>query len=409
MSKVVIVGAGQAGGRVAVTLRSQGFDGEILLLGEESHPPYKRPPLSKTVLQGKSQVEDGYLLPVEAYAEKQIDLRLNCRVEKLETSESRVYFGDGMAETFDHLVLATGGIPRNLNVPGSELKHIFLLRTAQDAERIRAHLDEGKRVVIIGGGFIGLEVAASARQLGCEVTVLEALDRLLSRSLPEQVAEAVVKVHEVEGVTVKTGMDIVGFGGDGGVSEVKLEGQQSLPADLVVIGIGITPATELAEAVGIKCENGILTDEYGQTSIPDVYAVGDCARALLPRYAENIRLESFQNADQQAANVVASIMGDKRPYNPVPFIWSDQYKRILQTAGFPAKGEQHIQRGTLEDENMVLFSLKDGKLIGVTGWGKGALIAKDVRFSQMLMEKGKSVTAEQLANPDIAIKDLLNA
>lgn len=406
MSRTIIVGAGQAGGRCAMTLRTREYDGEILLIGEESRPPYRRPPLSKTVLLGQNAVEDGYLRPLKDYAANGIDMRLEHRVVEVDVDRQAVRFERAASEHFDNLVFATGAAPRLLAVAGHELERVFALRTADDAGSIKAQLQPDRRIVIVGGGFIGLEVAASARQLGCRVTVLEAQERILGRSVPPQAAEAVAEVHRNEGVDIRTGVSIEKIEGRKGVEGVVLAGGECLEADAVVVGIGIVPNIRLAGEAGVETADGIITDEFGRTSVDNVYAAGDCACGYLPRYGRHIRMESFQNADQQGMNTAATIAGRPAGYDPVPFVWSDQYQRVLQTAGFPAAGNRCVQRGSVEEENMVVFSLEDDRLVGVTGWGKGMLIAKDIRFTQRLLQNGVHPHPEQLADPGVAVKDL---
>lgn len=406
MPAAIIVGAGQAGGRCAMTLRSKGYEGSILLVGAESRPPYRRPPLSKTVLLGENTVEDGYLRPVTGYAENAIDLRLEQRVVEVDADKQSVTFEDGETAGFEHLVLATGAVPRDLPLPGRDLDRVFLLRTAEDAEVIRKELGAGRRIVIVGGGFIGLEVAASARRLGCRVTVLEAQERILSRSVPSEAAGAVARVHRDEGVDIRSGAAIEAFEGDAGVESVVLAGGKRIEADAVVIGVGIVPETRLASDAGVEVSDGILTDELGRTSVRNVYAAGDCARCHLPRYGRRIRLESFQNADQQGMNTAATIAGQPAGYDPVPFVWSDQYERVLQTVGFPAEGSVHVQRGSLETENMLLFSLAGDRLVGLTGWGKGRLIARDVRAAQKMIQEDARLAIDRIADPDVPVKEL---
>lgn len=406
MSRTIIVGAGQAGGRCATTLRTKEYDGEIVLVGEESRPPYRRPPLSKTVLLGENTVEDGYLRPLEDYAANGIDIRLERRVVEVDLSGRSVRYDSGGSESFDHLVLATGAIPRALPVPGADLARVFLLRTADDAASIKEQLLPERRIVIVGGGFIGLEVAASARQLGSHVTVLEAQEEILGRSVPKPAAEAVARVHRDEGVDIRTGVSIERIDGRGGVEGVLLAGGERVDADAVVVGIGILPNVALARDAGLETGDGIVADQFGRTGVENVYAAGDCACSYLPRYGRHVRMESFQNADQQGMNTAATIAGSPTGYDPVPFVWSDQYQRVLQTAGFPALGDRHVQRGSVEEENMVLFSLEDDRLVGVTGWGRGMLIARDIRFTQRLIQNGVHPAADRLADPDVPLKDL---
>lgn len=403
----MIIGGGQAGGRCAITLRSRGYEGEILLIGAEPRPPYRRPPLSKTVLTGENTVEDGYFRSLAEYADNGIELRLEQCVQEVDAEKRLIRCGDGDREEFDHLVFATGATPRALPLPGHDLDGVFLLRTAGDALSIKKQLLPERRIVIIGGGFIGLEVASSSRQLGCRVTVLEAQDRILSRSVPADAALAVAQVHGDEGVEIRTGVRIEQFQGRDRVEGVALSGGESIEADAVVVGIGIAPETALAAKAGIAVSDGITTDEFGRTSSDNIHAAGDCASCYLPRYQRHVRLESFQNADQQGMNTAATIAGPPAGYDPVPFVWSDQYQRVLQTAGFPGDGDRHVQRGSVEDQNLVLFSFTGERFIGVTGWGQGRLIAKDIRFSQSLMQKGVNPDPDQLADPEVAVKDLV--
>lgn len=407
MSRVIIIGGGQAGGRCAMTLRTKGFEGEILLFGDEPRPPYRRPPLSKTVLLGENTVEDGYFRPLAEYADNGVEVRLESHVEELDIDGQRVQCRGGDSMAFDHLVLATGATPRALTLPGHDLERVFLLRTAGDALAIKEQLVPAGRVVIVGGGFIGLEVASSARQLGCRVTVLEAQDRILSRSVPEDAARAVAAVHGEEGVEIRTGVRIESFEGRDRVTGVALAGGEIIEADAVVVGIGIVPNTALASGAGIAVSDGITVDELGRTAVENIYAAGDCASCYLPRYRRHVRLESFQNADQQGANTAATIAGQPAGYDPVPFVWSDQYQRVLQTAGFPGEGDRHVQRGSVAEQNLVLFSFAGDRFVGVTGWGQGREIAKDIRFSQALMQKGVNPDPEQLADPGVAVKDLI--
>ncbi len=409
MEHVVIVGAGQAGGRTARALREQGFDGEITLVGEEKLLPYERPPLSKAVLKGEVELKDIMLADEDAYRQHNIAFIGGRRAEVLDTAARSLQLDDGSSLNYDHLVLTTGGVAKSLPIPGGDLPGVHLLRTADHAEALGNYLKPDARIAVVGGGFIGLEVAASARSKGCSVTVLEGFERILARSLPEQTAQDVASVHAQNGVEIITNVRISSFRGESHVEAVVFQDGSELPVDAVVVGIGIAPETGLAEAAGLAVDNGIVTDEFGRTSQEGIYAAGDCASAFIPRYGRHVRLESYQNANLQPANLARSIRGDQRVYNPVPWLWSDQYDWNLQTAGFPNEFDTVVARGSVADGAVVYFSLKDGVLRGVAGLGQGAAIARDVRFSQMMMEKGISPSAEQLADPSAALKDLLKA
>lgn len=407
MTGVVIIGAGQAGGRAALALRDGGYDAPVTLIGAEPLPPYERPPLSKAVLTGAKQVEEGLLASPETYAEKDISLRSGTRVQSIDADAQALVLEDGSTLAYDKLILATGAQPRALNLPGSTLTGVHLMRDAADARAIREGITAGGPVVIIGGGFIGLEVAASARAMGAQVTVLEAQPRLLQRSLPAPAAAAIAQLHQSRGVEIRTGVQLEGFAGNGRVSAVQLADGSELPAAVVVVGIGITPDCDLAADAGLEVEDGILTDEFCRASHKNIYAIGDCAKARLPRYGRTIRLESYQNADQQAAVAAAHILGQGTAYDPVPWLWSEQFDWMLQTAGFPNEAEEIVLRDMGDDKAKYFFGLKENRLSSIAALGPGASVAKDVRIAQMMIEKGLSPAPEALADPDQSLKKLM--
>lgn len=408
VQSVLVVGAGQSGGRVAALLRQEGFEGDIRIVGAEAHPPYERPPLSKAVLKGEKDADHCFLFEEGFYAENRIDLTMGVSVTDIDPDGKTVALSSGDSVGFDALVLATGGVVKRLPLPGGDLPGVHVVRTLEDSAELGAELGPGKRVAVIGGGFIGLETAASARQLGCDVTVLEGASRILGRSVPQEVADAVQRLHAERGVEIVLNARISGFGAaEGRVSSVQFQDGSELPVDSVVIGIGIAPGVDLAEAAGIPCDNGILVDEFGATQVDGIYACGDCARGTNPHYGEAIRLESWQNADMQARAVARSICGKPEAYAPVPWLWSDQYDWTLQTAGLPHRYDTVVSRGSFEAGAVVFFSLEDGKLMGVAGFGQGAAIAKDVKVAQMMMERGVHPSAEKLADPDIPLRKLM--
>lgn len=405
---VVIVGAGQSGGRAAALLRQEGFEGAITLIGAETHAPYERPPLSKAVLKGEKEPESCFLYDGAFYRENRIDLKLGASVGAIDATTKTVTLADGETLSFGALIIATGGIVKTLPLPGSDLPGIHVVRTIDDSLALQKDLSPSARVAVIGGGFIGLETAASARQMGCDVTVLEGAPRILGRSVPEDVAAAVARLHTDHSVDIRLNVRIAGFEEkDGRIGGVRFTDDTVLESDAVVIGIGIAPDVALATAAGIECDDGILVNQFGETNLPGIYATGDCARGFNPRYGESIRLESWQNADMQARTVARSICGNPSAYEPVPWLWSDQYDWTLQTAGFPGWGDTVVARGTYDDGAITFFSLKGDTLVGVAGFGPASSIAKDVRSAQMMMERGVNPSAESLADASIPIRKLM--
>lgn len=407
MSRVVIVGAGQAGGRAALTLRKEGFAGEIVLIGEEGYPPYQRPPLSKAVLLETRTVEQGYLVDPAEYAKRGIDLRLSTTVTGIDPGRQAVSLGADTSLAYDHLVLATGAIPRRIDIHGHDLADIYLLRTARDALSIRKVLEPEKRIAIIGGGFIGLEVAASARQRGCSVTVIEAQDRLLARSLPPLAARVAESLHQDRGVDFLLRAGVKSFEGSGAVSGVRLENDKLLSVDAVIVGIGIVPDTDLAARAGLQVDDGIVTDSVCRASSNSIYAIGDCAAPFLPRYQRRVRLESYQNAEMQGATAAGHIAGNQVCYNPVPWLWSQQYDWVMQTAGFVTEGDRMVTRGSGEAGHLMCFSFEGERLLGVAGIGMGAGVARDVRLTQMVMDKDLNPDPEMLADESTPLKAVL--
>jgi 3-phenylpropionate/trans-cinnamate dioxygenase ferredoxin reductase subunit len=410
VQKVLIVGAGQSGGRAAALLRQEGFEGAITLVGAEPHPPYERPPLSKAVLKGEKPASDCFLYDGDFYGENRIDLITGHAVTSLDVPSKAARLDDGREIAWDALVLAMGGVVKNLPLPGADLDGIHVVRTIEDSETLGRVLKPDARIVVIGGGFIGLETAASARQKGCAVTVLEGAPRILGRSVPEEVAASVARLHADNGVDIRLNVRIAGFDGDGHVDALRFEDGSTLSCDAVVIGIGIAPDTDLAEAAGIACDDGVLVNQFGESETPGVFATGDCARGLNPRYGAPIRLESFQNADMQARAVARAILGKPTEYAPVPWLWSDQFDWTLQTAGLPSRADRVVTRGSYEDGAVVFFCLEGETLVGVAGFGRGAAaIAKDVRVAQTMLERGVDPGPEALADPDMPLRKLLKA
>lgn len=406
---LVILGAGHCGGRAAEALRRLGYDGRLILVGAEPDLPYERPPLSKGLLTGAMSFADCRLHDEAYYRENAVELLTEMRATAVDLAARRVELESGAPLSFGKLLVTTGATPRRLSLPGTDLPGVLTLRDRSDSEAIGAALQPGARIAVVGGGFIGLEVAASARARGCAVVVLEAAPQLLGRVLPKEVGQAIGAVHGESGVEVRLNAQTTAFLGDTRVTAVALDDGSEIAADAVVIGIGIAPETALAEAAGLAVEDGVMTDAGCATAAEGVCAAGDVARTLNPRYGRAIRLESWQNAEQQAEVAAKTLLGETVAHAPVPWVWSDQYDWNLQVAGFPGEGDSIAVRGSLEDGKALFFALKDGALIGAVGLGHGTAAAKDLRVAQMMIERGARPDAAQLADPDVSLKQLVKA
>ena len=381
---VVIVGAGQAGGWVALTVRSLQPDWPVILIGEEDHPPYERPPLSKDVLAGKVAPESTYLKPLAHYAETGIDLRLASLVTSIAPADQTVTLSTGERIAYEHLVLATGMRPRPLAVPGADHPRVRTLRSMQDLAPIRQLLVPRHKVVCIGAGFIGLEIAAVAARSGCAVTVLDTAPMALGRVIAPEVSAAIVRRHERNGVAFRFGVGVVAVHDRDGAAEIELAGGARLAADLVIVGIGGMPNCQLAEAAGIECDNGISVDAQGRTSAPSVYAAGDVCRQFSLALGRKIRLESWQNAQNQAIAVGKHIAGAPEPYADLPWFWTDQYDDNFQIIGAPERWDRVIWRGRPDDDKFTVIYLDGGRVVA----GNTLNNARDIRpLRQMILDR----------------------
>ena len=362
----IIIGAGHGGGVLAANLRQNGYSGPITMIGEEPHPPYQRPPLSKGWLQGEVD-EDGLLLrPRDWYAESNIALRTSTRVIRVDRATKSVTLSTDEVLTYDTLVLATGARARRLSLPGSDLKGFLELRTIEDAEAIKAWFQPGFRLAIIGGGYVGLEVAASARKLGVDVHVIEREDRLLARVAGPVLSDFFREVHEAHGVRFHFGAVVEGFDGlDGQVSGVRIAGAAVLQCDAVLVGIGAVPNDDLARDAGLACENGVIVDGQARTSDPDIFAIGDMTQRPMPLYGRSVRLESVPNALEQARQAAAAICGTAEPKSETPWFWSDQYDLKLQIAGIPFEVDQIVVRGDPATRKFAVFHLSQNRVQAV--------------------------------------------
>ena len=407
MASFVIVGAGECGARAAFALREKGFDGTLTLIGGEAHSPYERPPLSKEALVAGAGPK--CVAEAERYIEAGINLLLDRTVSEIDRSARRVVLGDGTDVPYDKLLLSTGARPRAL--PGtSHGGRVAALRSHDDAARIRAHLVEGSHIAILGGGFIGLELAASARMLGATVTLIEGLPRVLTRGVPAEIAEIVAARHAAEGVEILCGAKVAGIEDMPGEVRITLDDGRVLTASLLIVGIGAVPNTELAEAAGLAVDNGIAVDGFLRTTDPDIFAAGDCASCPLPLYGgRRIRLESWRNAQEQGRLAAANMLGCMEAHSAVPWFWSDQYDMTLQIAGL-ADGAVTTVRRELGEEAFILFHLDaEGRLIAASGIGPGNAVARDIRLAEMLIAARLHPDPAELAAPETKLRKLLAA
>ena len=402
-STIAIVGAGQAGGWAAQTLRGEGFGGRIVLIGDEAHPPHERPPLSKAVLSGAAAPESTRLLKQDAFDALGLDWRPGARVRRIDREHKRLELADGQTVGYDKLILCTGGRARALAVPGVDDVPVHTLRSIDDALALGPLLTPGRRVVVIGGGWIGLEVAATARMKGAGVTVLESQQRLCERTLPPEMSEHLLALHRSHGTRVRLGTGVSRFGVDAdGRSVVMLSDGQALTYDVIVLGIGLVPNDELARDCGLACDGGVLVDTRCRTSDPDILAAGDVAVSPNPWAGRALRLESWQNAQEQGIAAARSALGIDVDYQPLPWFWSDQYDMNLQIFGVPRPGHRVVVRGTPGAASFVIFYL-DGETVQAA---LGPNAAKDLRFARRLIEQRKPVDPDRLADIGVPMSRL---
>ena len=399
MAGILIVGGGQAGSTLAQTLRSEGYEGPVTILGAEPVLPYERPPLSKAYLLGEMEKERLYLRPAAIYEEWRIELRLGTPVTAIDTAAQTVSVGEEVLG-YDELALCTGSIPNRLpEALGGGLDGVFTVRSLADIDRMKARVTAGARVLVIGGGYIGLEAAAVAAKLGLSVTVIEMAPRILGRVAAPETADVIRAAHEAHGVEIREGCGLVRLAGEGHVTGAELTDGTMLDVDLAIVGTGIRPDTALAEAAGIVCENGVAVDEMGRTSAPHVWAAGDCAS--FPYKGGRMRLESVQNAIDQAQAVARNMLGANEPYVPYPWFWSDQYDLKLQIAGLGTGYDRIAVRESEGGRSHWYF--KGDRLLAVDAVDA----ARDYMVGKRLLEMGRTVDPEVVADPATNLKALL--
>jgi 3-phenylpropionate/trans-cinnamate dioxygenase ferredoxin reductase subunit len=403
---VVIVGAGHGGAQVAIMLRTQKFAGTIAIIGDEPELPYERPPLSKEYFAGEKEFERIQLRPAKYWDEREVTMLLGKRVAHVDPAAHTVTTDGGETIGYGKLVWATGGSPRMLPIPGGDLPGVQGVRTRADADAMKAASETAGQIVVIGGGYIGLEAAAVLSKAGKKVVLLEALDRVLARVAGADLSRFYEKEHRDHGVDLRLGVCVEAIEGETKVTGVRLSGGEVIPADLVIVGIGIVPAVEPLIAAGADCANGVRVDRLCKTSLPDVYAIGDCA-AHANDFAEGaeIRLESVQNANDQANVVAKGIVGDEAPYHAIPWFWSNQYDLKLQTAGLSTGHDQAVLRGDPATRSFSVVYLKAGKVIAIDCVNA----TRDYVQGRMIVTAGLVATAEQLADTETPLKALLPA
>ncbi len=401
--RVVIAGAGHAAGQVVASLRQNKFAGEIVLIGDEPYLPYQRPPLSKKFLAGELPAERLYVKPASFYDDAKVELHLDTSIVALDRQAKCLSLQDGETIEYDRLVLALGSRVRKLHVDGSGLKGVHYFRTIADVDRIRKKMEPGRRMVIVGAGYIGLEVAAVAQQAGLDVTVIEMADRVMSRVVSAEISDFYQIEHTNQGVKFRLSTGVTALNGKKRVKSVTTSEGEDVPADIVVIGIGILPNTELATDAGLDVDNGIVVDDHCQTSDPDIYAVGDCTMHPNAIYGRKLRLESVHNALEQAKTAAANLCGKDTSYTQVPWFWSDQYDLKLQIAGLSEGYDDVVIRGNPVERSFSCLYLREGRLIAVDAINA----PRDFVQSKQLIANQVEIATDRLADSDVALKDLM--
>jgi 3-phenylpropionate/trans-cinnamate dioxygenase ferredoxin reductase component len=396
----VVIGAGLCGGTAVHTLRQEGFDGGIVLVGEEPDPPYERPPLSKEYLRGEQSLDSLFLQPSSWYEEHRVELLLGTRAVTIDPDERVVELSNGDRLAYEAVLIATGGRPRQL--PGEPLDRVLYLRTISDADGIRSVLTGARHLVVVGAGFIGAEVAASARTLGLEVTCLEMLEVPLERALGKEMGALYAEIHREHGVDLRTGEGVETIEQTGGGVVVRTTRGASIEGDAVVVGVGIQANTELGESAGARIDNGIVVDEFCRTSVDGVFAAGDVANHRHPVFDRHVRVEHFDNAIKHGAAAARSMMGKGEPYADPHWFWSDQYDLNLQYAGYAASWDEVVVRGSTEERNFVAFYLSEGVILAALGLNRG----KDVRRAIKLISGKVRPDPKLLRDEDADLRKL---
>lgn len=399
----VVVGASQAGCWISKTLRQEGFKGKITMIGEESYYPYERPPLSKDVLLGKTDIESTYFFKPESYKDDDIDVLLNTRVQKISCSDKNILLQDGRLLSWDRLALATGSRVRRLEVEGSGLDGIHYLRNLNDTRVIKESAKPDSTVVIVGGGWIGLECAATLKNLGCNPIVIESSDRLCARAVAPDISAWMNDFHTKNGIDIRLNTSVKSFKGDGSVTRVCLSDNSQIDCSSVVIGIGVLPNVELAEEAGLLVDNGIVVDDLCATSDKDIFAAGDVANHPNNFLKQRVRLESWDNAMKQGISAGISMLGKGKSYSEIPWFWSQQFDANIQIIGIPDSWDEAIVRGTKTANEFTEFYLKDNQIVGAVAVNNN----REIRVTKRLMQSGKKIESADLTDSSKNIQTLV--
>ncbi len=402
MERIVIIGAGQSGAQAVASLRAEGFDGSLALVGDEPFAPYQRPPLSKAYLMGTVERDRLFLKPDAFYADARCDLVLGTAAMAIDRGTKSAVLSNGRTLPYDKLLLATGSRVRRLKVPGADLAGVFYLRGIADVDAMRAQFAPGARLAVVGGGYIGHEVAAVARKLGLEVTVFETMDRVMARAVSKPLSEFYERVHRDAGVEFKLNTPVEAFEGDGRLKAIHAGGKR-YEVDLALVGIGIVPNVELAQSAGLACNDGIVVDLHcASTNDASIFAAGDCTQHS-GRDGRSVRLECVQNAIDQAKHAALAMLGKPMPYREVPWFWSDQYDLKLQIAGLAWPGDQLVLRGDPAARKFAVFHLRNGAVAAV----EAVNAAPEYLVGRKLIAEGGPVSPERLADTDIPMKNIV--
>ena len=399
----VIVGASLAGAKAAQELRERGFDGRVVLIGAESERPYERPPLTKDYLRGESEREKAYVHRAEFYGEQDIDLMTGATVTAIDPEGSRVTLDDGRDVAFDRLLLATGAEPRRLEVPGAELGGVYYLRTLGDCDELRARIEDSERVVVVGAGWIGSEFAASARQRGLEVTVIDPLALPNERIFGAEIGAFYRDVHTGHGVEMLLGQGLEAFEGDGTVGRVRTTAGKVVECDFAVVGVGIAPRTQIAGDAGVAVDNGVIVNEHLESSVPGIFAAGDVANAWHPLYEHHIRVEHWANALNQGPAAARAMLGEDVSYDRIPYFFSDQYDVGMEYSGYATSWDEVVFRGDREGGEFIAFWLRDGGVVG----GMNVNVWDVNQHVQALIRSRGSVDVAALTDPDTPLDSLV--